>query len=52
MLNRITELSQQKAVTVLRVLYPIWAVVGLFSIMYVPATLIIPGDATQQEIIL
>jgi len=46
MTNRIADISQQKAVTVLRLLYPIWAVVGLFSIMYVPATLIVPGDAT------
>ncbi len=41
-----TDISQHQAVTVLRLLYPIWAVVGLFSIMYVPATLIVPGDAT------
>jgi len=46
MLNLIAELSQRKAVTVLRFLYPIWFVVGLFSIMYVPATLIVSGDAT------
>jgi len=46
MTNLITDLSQHKAVTILRILYPIWAVVGLFSIMYVPATLIVPGDAT------
>jgi len=45
MLNLVTDLSQRKAVTVLRILYPIWAVVGLFSIMYVPSTLIVPGDA-------
>ena len=46
MLNLITDLSQRKAVTVLRFLYPIWFVVGLFSVMYVPATLIVSGDAT------
>lgn len=45
MTNLITDLSQHKAVTILRLLYPIWAVVGLFSIMYVPATLIVSGDA-------
>jgi len=39
-------MSQREAVTVLRLLYPIWAVVAIFSIMYVPATLIVPGDAT------
>ncbi len=45
MTNLITDLSQQKAVTLLRIMYPIWAIVGLFSIMYIPATLIVPGDA-------
>lgn len=45
MTNIITDLTQQKAVTVLRILYPIWMIVGLFSIVYVPATLIVPGDA-------
>ena len=45
MTNLITDLSQQKAVTLLRIMYPIWAIVGLFSVMYVPATLIVPGDA-------
>lgn len=45
MTKLITDLSQHKAVTILRLLYPIWAVVGLFSIMYVPATLIVSGDA-------
>ena len=45
MVNLITDLSKHKAVTLLRLLYPIWAIVGLFSIMYVPATLIVSGDA-------
>ena len=45
MTNLITDLSQHKAVTILRILYPIWVVVGLFSIMYVPATLIVAEDA-------
>jgi hypothetical protein len=35
----------QKTVALLRVLYPIWAVVGIFGILYVPSTLIVPGDA-------
>ena len=42
---RIADLSQRKAVTVLRLLYPIWFVVGLFSILIVP-TILIVGDAT------
>ena len=39
------DLSQRKAATVLRFLYLAWLVVGPFSIMYVPATLIVAGDA-------
>ena len=46
MTNLISDLSQRKAVTVLRLLYPIWIVVAFFSIMYVPSTLIVAGDAT------
>ena len=46
MKNLITDLSQRKAITALRILYPIWFVVALFSVMYIPATLIVPGDAT------
>ncbi len=45
MTNLIADLSQRKAVTVLRFLYPIWFVLGLFSIMYVPSTLIVSEDA-------
>lgn len=41
-----TKISQQKAVTILRFLYPIWAIVGMFSIMYVPSKLIVLTDAT------
>ncbi len=47
MKNLVTDLSQRKAVTILRILYPIWAIVGFFSIMYVPSTLIVPGEATS-----
>ena len=46
MTNIITDLTQKKAITILRILYPIWAAVGLFSIMYVPSLLIVAGDAT------
>jgi hypothetical protein len=34
------DLSQPKAVTILRILYPIWTVLGLFSLAYVPSALI------------
>jgi hypothetical protein len=45
MIKRIADLSQRQAVLILRVLYPIWFVVGIFGIMYVPTTLIVVGDA-------
>ena len=45
MASTYADLSQRKAVTYLRILYPIWVVVGIFGIMYVPTTLIVPGDA-------
>lgn len=45
MKNFISNLSQQKAVTYLRFLFPIWAIVGMFSILYVPSKLIVEGDA-------
>ena len=45
MTNHITDLTQRKAVTILRILYPIWIIFGMFGIMYVPATLIVSGDA-------
>jgi hypothetical protein len=52
MKNLITDLSQRKAVTILRILYPIWLIVGLFGIMYVPSTLVVSGDpaATASNI--
>jgi len=45
MTSTFADLSPRKAVTVLRILFPIWMAVGLFAIMYVPTTLIVPGDA-------
>lgn len=40
------DLSRQKnAVKWLRILYPSWAIVGMFSLMYVPSTLIDKSDA-------
>ena len=45
MTNLITDITQRKAVTILRILYPIWAIVGIFSIIYVPTTLIVAEDA-------
>jgi len=39
------DLTLQKTVTVLRFLYPIWMLVAIFSIMYVPSTLIVLEDA-------
>jgi len=40
-----SDFSQRRAVTILRILYPIWAVVGMFGLMYVPSRLIVPDDA-------
>ncbi len=45
MTNIITNLTQQKAITLLRILYPVWMIVGIFSLQYVPSTLIVLGDA-------
>jgi hypothetical protein len=45
MTGTFAELSQRKAVTILRILIPVWMVVGLFGIQYVPSALIVPGDA-------
>ena len=42
---RIADLSPRKAVTSLRFLYLLWFVIGPFSLMYVPTTLIVSGDA-------
>jgi len=41
------DLSQRKAVTILRFLYPIWMIFGLFGVMYVPSALIVAGDAAK-----
>jgi hypothetical protein len=40
-----TEISQHQAIGILRIIYPIWAIIGMFSILYVPSKLIVPGDA-------
>ena len=45
MTKTFADLSQRKAVTILRILVPIWMLVGLFGLKYVPDTLIVPGDA-------
>ncbi|WP_420316099.1 DUF4386 domain-containing protein [Ekhidna sp.] len=38
-------LTQQKnAVTWLRIIYPLWAVLGMFSLLYVPSQLIVLSD--------
>lgn len=43
--DNMEKLSQRQVVTILRVLYPIWMLFGIFSIMYVLSTLIVLGDA-------
>lgn len=47
MKNIITNLSQPQAITILRILYPLWAIIGMFGIMYVPSVIIVAGDAAQ-----
>ena len=41
------ELTQKQANRYLRILYPIWALVGMFSILYVPSTLMVEGNAPE-----
>jgi hypothetical protein len=43
---KVTDMSKKQVITILRFLYPAWALVGGFSIMYVPSALIVSGDAT------
>jgi hypothetical protein len=40
------DISQHQAITLLRILYPLWAIIGMFSILYIPDTLIVAGDST------
>lgn len=48
--NNMERLSQQKALTILRVLYPVWVIIGMFGLLYVPSTLIVQGnDATTAK---
>lgn len=44
-ITKISDMSQTKAVAILRILYPIWMVFGIFSLLYVPSALIVPGVA-------
>ena len=41
-----SEMSQSQAVKYLRIIYPIWMVIAVVGVMYVPSTLIVPGDAS------
>lgn len=47
------EIHQRKAHIYLRILYPIWAIIGMFSLMYVPTTLVVEGNMveTTQNIV-
>ena len=44
LVNNMENLTQQKALAYLRILYPIWMIVGMFSIMYVSSVIIVPGN--------
>lgn len=37
--------TQPQLVKILRILYPVWMVFGMFSLLYVPSALIMQGDA-------
>ena len=39
------KITQQKAANILRILYPVWLIFGMFSLLYVPSTLIVKADA-------
>jgi len=41
------EINQKKALLVLKFLYPLWAIVGFCSIMYIPSVLIVADDAVK-----
>lgn len=47
MKNLISDLSQQKAVTVARIMYPIWMIVGYFGLQYEQSTFIVSGNASE-----
>lgn len=40
-------MNNRKVVTGLRILYPLWMIVGMFSLMYVPSTLIKMDDGVR-----
>ena len=46
------EITQTKAAHDLRILYPIWMLTAIFSLMYVPSTIVLEGNAeiTAQNI--
>lgn len=39
-------MTKKTTLTILRILYPIWMVLGIFGVIYVPSLLVIPGNAT------
>ena len=46
-LDYMEKLSPQKAVHILRILYPIWMAFGIFSIVYIPSMLLVAGNAAE-----
>lgn len=40
-----TNISQQKAVTILRFLYPFWAIFGIITLQCIPGKIVVAGDA-------
>ena len=52
-MKNVLDISQQKVGTILRFLYTFWAIIGAFSLMYIPSKLIVFTDAaiTAKNII-
>ncbi|MFC1727285.1 DUF4386 domain-containing protein [Patescibacteria group bacterium] len=46
-MKRFTNISQHQAVTALRFLYPLWAVLGIVSLQYIPSGIFIAEDAAK-----
>lgn len=46
-----SDITQQKAVTILRFLYPLWAIIGMFSLMYVPSKISNAAEIAANELL-
>ena len=44
-MKKLSDVSPKKAVTILRFLYPIWAILGIITLQYIPGKIVVAGDA-------